>query len=112
MKLLLDANISWRLVTVLKEYFDECLHVDNIPELEVPAKDSEIWQYAKNNNCIIITRDDDFSNLINMKGFPPKIVLLKTGNNSKKYTEDVLIRSKQEIYELQMSEEYGLLEIY
>ncbi len=112
MKLLLDANISWRLVTILKEYFGEYFHVDNIPELEVPAKDYIIWQYAKENNCIIITRDDDFSNLINVNGFPPKIVLLKTRNNSKKYTEDLLIRSKQEIYELQMSEEYGLLEIY
>ena len=45
MKLLLDANISWRLVAKLKIYFDDCLHVDHIG-LTVPAKDAEIWAYA------------------------------------------------------------------
>ena len=49
MKLLLDANISWRLGSILKEHYDECVHVDNIQELVFPAKDAEIWQYAKNN---------------------------------------------------------------
>jgi len=30
-------------------------------------------------NFIIVTNDDDFLNLTNMKGFPPKVVLLRTG---------------------------------
>jgi predicted nuclease of predicted toxin-antitoxin system len=33
MKLLLDANLSWRLISVLKEHFGECVHVDDIEEL-------------------------------------------------------------------------------
>ena len=37
MKLLLDANLSWRLTTVLKEHFGECIHV-NKTELPKPAK--------------------------------------------------------------------------
>ncbi len=36
MKLLLDANVSWRLCTVLKQHFEDCLHVDNIG-LNIPA---------------------------------------------------------------------------
>ncbi len=46
MKLLLDANISWRLTTVLKEHFTECLHVDYVG-LSSPPKDIDIWRFAK-----------------------------------------------------------------
>ena len=42
MKLLLDANVSWRLVSSLKLHFEECFHVDNTG-LNFPAKDKEIW---------------------------------------------------------------------
>jgi predicted nuclease of predicted toxin-antitoxin system len=41
MKLLLDANLSWRLVEKLKPYFDDCVHVDKC-NLPVPAKDLEV----------------------------------------------------------------------
>jgi len=58
-KILLDANISWRLITTLKIHFDVVLHVDDIG-LSQPAKDSEIWNYAKTENAIILTNDDDF----------------------------------------------------
>jgi len=112
MKLLLDANISWRLLPILREHFGECVHVDDISELEFPAKDAKIWRYAKDKEYIIITRDNDFANLIALQGFPPKIVLLRTGNCSRKFTGDLLIRSKQIIEELLKSEEYGLLEIF
>jgi len=30
MKLLLDANISWKLVSILNPVFGECVHVDSI----------------------------------------------------------------------------------
>jgi len=112
MKMFLDANISWRLLPILKEHFGECVHVDDIPELESPAKDAKIWQYAKANGYTIITRDSDFNDFIAIKDFPPKIIWLRTGNCSRKYTADLLIRSKQSIQELLMSEEYGLLELF
>ena len=112
MKLLLDANISWRLTSILKEHFGECLHADDIQELEFPAKDLKIWQYAKDNGYTIITCDNDFNNLNTLKGFPPKIVLLRTGNCRRKFMTDLLIQSKQIIQEFLKSEKYGLLEIF
>jgi predicted nuclease of predicted toxin-antitoxin system len=111
MKLLLDANVSWRLASILKEHFGECIHADHTPELEFPAIDTKIWQYAKDNGYIIITRDNDFNDLLAMRGFPPKIVWLRTGNCSRKFTADLLIRSKQAIEELLTSEKCGLLEV-
>ena len=112
MKLLLDANISWRLTSILKEHFGESLHADDIQELEFPAKDSKIWQYAKDNGYTIITCDNDFNDLNALKGFPPKIVLLRAGNCSRKYMAELLIQSKQIIQEFLESEELGLLEIF
>jgi hypothetical protein len=38
MKILLDANISWKLINVLKPIFGECAHVD-LMGLNVPADD-------------------------------------------------------------------------
>jgi len=112
MKLLLDANVSWRLVPNLKEHFGECVHVDYIPELKFPVKDTKIWQYTKDNGFTIITRDNDFNDLIVMRGFPPKIVWLRAGNCSRNFTLDLLIRSKQAIQELLFSNENGILEIF
>ncbi len=110
MRLLLDANISWRLADKLKQYFEDCKHVDHI-ELSVPAPDIDIWEYALKNNMIIVTNDEDFLNLINLKGFPPKVILLKTGNQSNRYIESLLIKHIEDIRLLYNNPEVGLLEI-
>ena len=109
MKLLLDANLSWRLIPLLAEQFGECLHV-NQTILPKPAKDTEIWKFAEANGCIIVTQDSDFLNLFEVKGFPPKIILLRKGNISRKETGEILVRSKPSIEDLE-SNDYGLLEI-
>jgi predicted nuclease of predicted toxin-antitoxin system len=111
MKLLLDANISWRLSVKLKIYFEDCFHADNIG-LAIPAKDIDIWNYGRLNGLIIVTNDEDFLNLANIKGFPPKIILLRTGNQSTAFIESILIKHINDINNLYFSNEYGLLEIF
>jgi predicted nuclease of predicted toxin-antitoxin system len=110
MKLLLDANISWKLADILAPVFGECTHVDLIG-LTVPAKDKDIWNYALENGYIIITKDNDFLNLLESMGFPPKVVLIKTGNNSSKILAELIIDAKPKIEDLE-NDKYGLLEIY
>jgi predicted nuclease of predicted toxin-antitoxin system len=109
MKLLLDANISWRLSPVLSEHFGECVHV-NKTELPKPAKDTEIWNYALKNGYTIITQDSDFLNLFETKGFPPKVILLRVGNIDRKTAEIILLQAKSSILDLENGD-YGLLEI-
>jgi|GEM_PF-60379 len=111
MKLLLDANVSWRLITKLQFHFEDCFHVNHIG-LTVPAKDVELWNYALANDLIIITNDDDFLNLANQKGFPPKVVLLRTGNQSSNYLINCLIEHVNDIHDLYNSPEYGFLESF
>jgi len=109
MKLLLDANLSWRLIPVLSKHFGECTHV-NKTDLPKPANDIEIWNFAKVNGYTVVTQDSDFLNFFETKGFPPKIILIRVGNMNRKMAEDILIQAKTPIIELENSE-YGLLEI-
>ena len=110
MKLLLDANVSWKLINRLKDLYQECYHVDHIG-LTVPAKDTEIWDYAKGRELIIVTNDDDFLNLSDSKGFPPKVILLRTGNQSTTSIENLLRNKFREIDDFDTLNLQGCLEI-
>jgi predicted nuclease of predicted toxin-antitoxin system len=79
MKILFDANISFKVAGKVRKLFEVSLHVSNTG-LNIPAKDDEIWIYAKNNNFTIITYDEDFSDFVNIYGAPPKVIWLRFGN--------------------------------
>lgn len=87
------------------------MHVDETG-LTVPAKDSELWNYALQEQFTIVTNDEDFLHFITVKGFPPKVILLRIGNQSSKNIEALLIKHKEAIAALTVSEEYDLLEIF
>ncbi len=74
------------------------------------ATDFEIFEYAKKNDYAIVTFDSDFCDLNIIKGFPPKIIWLRTGNTTTKNIEK-LLRNKQELLKIFLSEDYGCLEI-
>lgn len=78
MKLLFDQNISFRIIKKIEAFFSNANQVRNLG-LE-DASDSDIWSYAKNNNFVIVTFDADFADIANIKGCPPKIIWLRTGN--------------------------------
>ena len=44
------------------------------------ASDSQIFDFAKENGYAIVTFDADFVDLNIIRGIPPKIIWLKTGN--------------------------------
>jgi predicted nuclease of predicted toxin-antitoxin system len=109
MKLLLDANISRRMIPELVQHFSECVHVNTIG-LSVPLTDIQIWNYAQQYDYIIVTQDSDFLHFYETKGYPPKVVLLRMGNMTKDTMLSVIIQSKQLIEDLHKGD-YGLLEI-
>lgn len=111
MKLLLDANLSYRLTKRLADVFPDSLHVTRTG-LAIPAKDTAIWQWAKASNYVIATNDDDFYHLANAYGFPPNVVLLRMGNQSSKNVALTLARHYDDIVALYNSTEYGLLELF
>lgn len=111
MKLLLDANLSWRLCELLSHHFPLVEHVNKIA-IPHPASDEAIWNYAKENDYCIVTNDEDFLKILLKSGFPPKLILLRMGNQSTTFIADVLIKHTTDISSLEKSDEYGFLEIY
>lgn len=111
MRLLLDANLSWRLAKKLRQNFPDCIHVSetNLPQ---PASDTAIWEYAKTQGFVIVTNDDDFLRLSTYKGFPPKVVLLRTGNQSTDFLHELLASKKVSIERLVEREDIGIVELY
>lgn len=67
---------------------------------------------AKQNNLVIVTNDEDFVDFVNVNRFPPKVVLLRTGNQSRLFIANLLIQRKAEIKALHASDEIGLLELF
>ena len=111
MKLLFDDNISYRIVKMVIGLFPDCLHVSRTG-LANPAPDRLIWEYARKQDYIIVTFDEDFENLYNLYGFPPKVIVLRLGNTSTRIIADTLSSKKPEIETFCLSDMYGLLEIF
>lgn len=78
MKLLFDQNISPKVLKKLSKEFKESQQVRFV-RLE-NSSDLDIFEYAKNNEFTIVTFDADFIDLNALKGTPPKIIYLNTGN--------------------------------
>ncbi len=95
MKLLLDQNISFRVLQEIKDKFPEAKHVKDFDL--AAASDSQIWQFAKENQCIIVTFDADFFDLLTLYSYPPKIIWLRTGNTGTKSIVALLLAHFQDI---------------
>ena len=94
MNLLFDQNISFRIIKKIQDTFPNS---KQIKELSMENySDNEIWRFAKDNNYTIVTFDSDFFEISNLKGHPPKIIWLRTGNTT---TESVIeiIKIKKDI---------------
>jgi predicted nuclease of predicted toxin-antitoxin system len=111
MKLLLDANISWRITKLVENDLPNCFHSKDIQVIQ-PAKDIEIWEFARKNDFTILTHDDDFEKLLLLKGVPPKVIILKTFNKNTKQLAELLISKKEIIESFISNDQLMILEIY
>lgn len=107
MKLLLDQNISRKLVNKLGKIYPKSKHVY---ELNLhTASDMEIWNYARDNKFTIVTQDSDFNDLSVIYGCPPKVIWLMTGNSTTKNIERILKENKKQIRGFNKSKTLGVL---
>src|SRR5262245_26201479 len=88
MKLLFDHNLSPRLVGRLVDLFPGASHV-TFAGLD-QASDREVWEYARAHDFAIVSKDSDFDDLSLLRGFPPKVIWLRTGNCTTHQIEAIL----------------------
>ena len=84
LEFVVDANLPY--------YFslwdsDRFIH---LKDLNDEWSDEKVWNYAKENNLTIITKDADFSLKIIMAEAPPKVVHLRIGNMKMRELHDFL----------------------
>lgn len=61
------------------------------------ASDEAIWQFAKENGWIIVSKDDDFQILANRRGTPPQVVWVRLGNCRKQVLLDAFVKVLPEL---------------
>lgn len=88
MKLLFDQNLSHKLVWRLADLFPDSVHVRDVGLRA--AGDPFVWEYAKDNELLIVSKDSDFHQRSFLYGYPPKVVWVRLGNCSTSDVELVL----------------------
>ena len=109
MKLLLDENLSRRIVPFLQAAFPGSTQVV-LAGLE-SASDAEIWQYAKDNDYVIVSRDSDFQERALVVGHPPQVIWLKIPNRSKTVVLNILLDHHAEIEQAFEQHDLACLEL-
>lgn len=78
MKLLFDENLSPKMVAALVDVFPCSAHVDRVGL--GGESDDTVWNYAKENGFMLVSKDSDFYDKSMLYGHPPKVIWIKRGN--------------------------------
>jgi len=87
-KLLFDQNLSHKLARRLTDIFPDSTHVREVGLKE--ANDPVVWDYAKQQSFMIVSKDADFHQRSFVFGFPPKVVWVQLGNCTTAEVEQVI----------------------
>lgn len=110
MKLLFDQNISHRLLNLIQDILPESKQVRELG-LENQS-DKQIWEYAKENEYSIVTFDADFYDFSLVWGHPPKIIWIRTSNQTTKNVEEILRKFMSTMQEFLKDNDLACLEIF
>jgi predicted nuclease of predicted toxin-antitoxin system len=106
-KLLFDANLSPRLIALLRDVFPGSVHVSDVGDLA--ADDLSIWNHARDHGFTIVSKDSDFHRMSFVLGAPPRVIWLRIGNCATAVVEHVLRRRLPEIELFEKAQEAAFL---
>ncbi len=112
MKVLIDQNISFRLVERLQNALSvDFIHLKSVNLADAP--DIPIYLYAQNENFdAIMTMDNDFINIQSMLGTPPKLIWLRVGNCSTAALSLIINHKLLQIHAFLQEKDNDILEIW
>lgn len=79
MKFLVDANLPRKLAHALTSLGHEAIHTLDLPDGNA-TPDEAILAHAKEHDCIVLTKDSDFSTSYWVRHEPSRLLLISTGN--------------------------------
>ena len=101
---LVDVNLPYK----FKLWHDK--RFQHVREIDDEWSDSQIWQYAKEKDLTIITKDADFSNRIITAEPPPKVIHLKIRNMKLAEFRQFMLTNWEEIE--RMNADHKLVDVY
>ena len=107
---LLDNNLSPKLRRHLLPVFPGTVHVEQVGLENSP--DPDVWKYAQVQGLAILTKDSDFSQLVQFYGHPPKVVWLRCGNVTTAQALALIQTNELDIRLFLQDAKAGFLEIY
>lgn len=103
-KYIVDANLP---------YYFSVWHDDNyvhVKDINDEWEDEEIWEYAKDQDLTIITKDSDFSDKILFHVPPPRVIHIKFGNVKMREFHALIANRWEDICEI--SSQYKLVNVF
>ena len=76
------------------------------------ALDVLLWDFARENDFLIVTKDVDFSDRIALLGYPPKIIWIRLGNCTTTEIESALRAHREDIAAFNTDESAGVLTVF
>jgi predicted nuclease of predicted toxin-antitoxin system len=92
MRIWIDAQLSPRIATWIVDNLDfQAVAIRDLGMRD--AADLEIFNSAREEDAIVLTKDRDFLELLGRFGSPPKVIWLTCGNTSNEALEHILGRT-------------------
>ncbi|MBA3848893.1 MAG: hypothetical protein C0502_02725 [Opitutus sp.] len=107
MKLLFDQNLPHSLVDRLSDLFPSSAHVRRADLAR--SDDDAIWEHARSNGFVIVSKDSDFQQRSLLLGAPPKVVWLRVGNCPTSRIEQLLREHSAELHTFEADPKQSLL---
>ena len=107
MKLLLDENLSDRIIYRIIDLYPNSQHVKTLSLIN--TDDAIIWEYAKTNGFVIVSKDSDFHQRSLLYGHPPKFIYLRIGNSPTSKITQILRNNFDIIIQFGSSETESIL---
>jgi predicted nuclease of predicted toxin-antitoxin system len=108
-RLLLDQNLSPRLLSALIDLYPGSTHVREVG-LEA-ADDETVWRYAAQHGFVIAPKDADFRERSFVFGHPPKVVWIRSGNCTTDEIAALLRDHRSDLLALELDAEGSFLAI-
>ena len=104
MKILIDENLPATLGSLLP---CDCLHAT---ALGAQPSDLYLWEFARQNDWTLLTKDADFFTQLALVGSPPKVIWIRTGNLRRVELEKRMVDLWPKIEEMALN--HDLVEVH
>jgi predicted nuclease of predicted toxin-antitoxin system len=110
MRLLFDEHLSQKLGDLLSDIFPDSKHVKYVDLTS--EDDRKIWEYARRNQFVSVSKDSDFIHIASLLGHPPFLIWIRSGYVRVRDIESKLRSKAIEILNLLGQGEFGIIQVY